>query len=56
MFLSKNSDLGKKKKKKKKLDNIKTLVASTIQRKWPKKTPGALRQRNKIRGWMRKGY
>ena len=51
MVLGKNSDFGKNSL----VDNIKTLVASTIQRKQPEKRPGALRQRNKIKGWMRKG-
>ena len=48
--------LGEKKRRKKKerkkknflFNNIKTLVGSTIQRKWPEKSPGALRQRKKI--------
>ena len=59
MALGKNSDWQKKKKKKKRnkiwLDNIKTLVVSEIQRKWPEKRPGALWQRNKIKGWIQKG-
>ena len=50
---SKQNQTGKKKKKKKKnlVDNIKSLVGSAIQRKWPEKRPGPLRQRNKIKGW-----
>ena len=36
--------------RKKLVDNIKTMVTGTIQRKWPEKSPGALRQRNKIKG------
>ena len=55
MALAKKFRLWKKKekeKKKKLLDNIKTLVGSAIQRKWPEKRPGALWQRNKIKGWL----
>ena len=31
------------------------MAASAIQRKWPEKRPGALRQRNEIKDWTRKG-
>ena len=55
MVLDENSDFVKKKRDDIELDDIKTLVSSTIQRKWPEKRPGALRQRNKIKGWTRKG-
>ena len=56
MVLSKNSDREKRKEKRKKKGSItKTLVASAIQRKWLEKSPGAVRQRNKLIGLGVKG-
>ena len=42
-------------KKKKMFDNVKTLVLSAIQRKWPERRPRTLWQRNKIKDWTQKG-